>query len=184
MKDEIKKLLLIFSIIYSIIIIVLISYSYNTSINTMEFNDDEENIETLNYYKNELNNIEESACKNEINKLINYYEKTSYNGNVNLKDKYMNEIGIIDYGASIIDSCHLSNSDRNKLGLKLISAAIQFDEVLELLRFQYEIRIPDLNNRSTLEIDLNTIRYNINRKNQLEIIEILIDNLKEGKEYE
>lgn len=181
MRDKIKSLIFIISMAYSIVIIVLMLYSYSTSINTIEFNDNEDNIKLLNNYKEKLANIEASTCKNSINELINHYEKTSFNGNVNLKEKYLGEveIGIIKYAPSIIKECNLSDTDRSTMALKMLTSSIQFDEVIETLKFQYEIRIPDLNNRSMMETSLNPIRYNINRKNQLDIIEMLIDNLKE-----
>ena len=182
MKENIKKTIFIISILYSFIIIALMLYSYSTSINTIEFNDDVKNIKTLNEYKEDLKNIEESTCKNTLNKLINHYEKTSYSGKVNLKD--MDEGRIIKYAKAIINDCNLNDEIKDSIAIKMITSSIQFDEVIQKLYFQYEIKIPDLNNRLAMEPNMNALRYNINRKNQLEVIKIIIDKLKEESKYE
>ena len=179
MKDKIRNSLLIISIVYSVIIIILMICSYVTSSNTIEFNDDSKNIAVLDGYKEELNNIKESACKDSINNLINHYEKSSYKGQVNLKDKYLLEEGLIAYASETFENCKLDEKTKKEISTKILAASIQFDEVLQKLYFQYEIRISDLYNRSIIEPDLNSVRYKINRNLQLEIIEELIDNLKE-----
>ena len=184
MKKKIMNSLLIISIAYSIIIIVLMLCSYSTSINIIEFNDSNDNIKMLNNYKEELKNIESSACKNALSELINHYEETSFNGDVDLKNMYLNDKGVLHYATAIFNDCNLTDENKTSIGIKIITASIQFDEVLETLKFQYEIRVPDLSNRSILEVGLNTIRYNINRKNQLEAIKELIDILSKERNYE
>ena len=183
MKDKIRKLIFITAIIYSIVIVCLMVYSYGNSINAFEFNDSEENKELLNKYKGRMLNIEDNSCKNAISDLIGYYEDTSYNGLVNLKDKYLSEKGLLSYIPPIIDNCNLKDDVRSSLALKTITASIQFDEIASPLFFQYELRIPDLTNRSIQEVYLNSINYNINRKNILETIELLL-NFLEGDNYE
>ena len=178
MKDKIRKSLFITAVIYSITVIILMLYSYSTSINTIEFNDNSDNIKVLNEYKEDLKDLQDSSCKNNLNMLINYYERTSYNGMVNFKDKYIEEDGLLKYVSLIIDECNLSDDIKSSLAIKMITASIQFEEVIKDLVFQYEIRIPDFNNRSLMEVELNPLRYNINRKNQLETIKMLIDVLK------
>ncbi len=184
MKEKIKRVLFTIAILYSVIIVVLMLYSYSTSINTMNFYDDSENTNLLTAYKEDLKNIGDSSCKTALNNLINHYEKTSYNGIVNLKDKYIEEDGVLKYAQAIFNDCNLKGDFRRKIALKTIASSIQIDEVLKELYFQYEIRVPDLNNRSIMEMNFNTIRYKINRENQLEVIEILVDMLKGEQEYE
>jgi hypothetical protein len=184
LKEKIKEIIFTIAILYSIVIVILMIYSYNTSINTMPFTDESDNITTLNKYKEDLKNIEESSCKTALNNLINHYERTSYNGIVNLKDKYLDEDGVLKYAEAIFKDCSLKDDIRQKIAIKTISSSIQIDEVLKELYFQYEIRVPDLNNRSIMEMNFNTIRYKINRENQLEVIEILVDMLKGEQEYE
>ena len=184
MKDKIKNSLLIIAIVYSITILALMLYSYNTSINTIELNDGNENITVLNNYKEKIKNIEESTCKNALTNLIEHYDKTSYNGIVNLKDKYFSEDSVLNYATDIFNNCHLSDNDKNAIALKMLTASIQFDTVVERLLFQYEIRIPDYDNRLLMELSLNEISYNINRKNQLETMALLIDILDKEIKYE
>lgn len=184
MKDKIKDSIFIVSIVYSIIIISLMLFSYSTSVNTVEFNDDSENIKILNQYKENLKDIGESTCKSSLNNLINHYEKTSYNGKVNLKDKIMDEDFVLKYAAAIIKDCNLNDETRSSVALKMLTSSIQFDEVLQRLYFQYEIKIPDLNNRLIMEPSMDGIRYNINRKNQLEAIKMIIDVLEGESKYE
>lgn len=184
MKEKIKRIIFTVAILYSIIVVILMFYSYSTSINTMPFTDESDNINTLNKYKEDLKNIKESSCKNALNNLINHYERTSYNGKVNLKDKYMDEDGVLKYAQAIFNDCNLKEDVRQKIAIKTITSSIQIDEVLKELYFQYEIRIPDLNNRSIMEMSFNTIRYKINRENQLEVIEMLVDMLKGEQGYE
>lgn len=184
MKEKIKGIIFTIAIVYSIVVVILMLYSYSTSIITISFTDKSDNINTLNKYKEDLKNIQESSCKIALNSLINHYERTSYNGIVNLKDKYIEEDGTLKYAEAIIKNCNLKDDVRQKIALKMITSSIQFDEVLKELYFQYEIRIPDLNNRSIMEISLYTIRYEINRVNQLDTIEMLVDMLKGEQVYE
>ena len=178
MKEKIKKMIFTIAIIYSIVVVVLMLYSYNTSTNMMEFNDDSENINLLNEYKKDLINIKDSICKNALNDLIEHYEKTSYNGIVNLKDKYLSEDVPLKYATAIIKDCNLNDNIRKNIAFKVLTASVQSDEILKELYFQYEIKMPDINNRSIMETNLYAIRYTINRQNQLEIIKMLIDVLK------
>ena len=184
MKEKIKGIIFTIAIIYSIVIVLLMLYSYSTSINTMPFTDESDNINTLNKYKQDLKNIKESTCKSALNSFINHYERTSYNGIVNLKDKYMDEEIVLKYAEAVLNDCNLKENVRKKISFNLLTSSIQLDEILKELYFQYEIRVPDLNNRSIAEIDLSTISYHINRWYQLETIDMIIDMLKEEHENE
>ena len=179
MKEKLKNTIFIISIIYSITIILLMLYTYTTSTNTIKLTDNKENITTLNNYKQRLNNIKPTPCTNSLNNLINHYENTSYNKKVNIKDKYNEKDWIVDYFQPINNNCNLDKETKESLSTKILTASIQFDEVLQKLYFQYELKIPDLNNRSLIEPNLDQIRYNINRKNQLDAIKTIIDLLEE-----
>ena len=180
---NIKDILFIISIVYSIIIIILSICSYFTSTNIVDLEDQDKNIKLVNEYRNSLNNINEGECKNTVKDLIDYYENTSYNGQVNLQENVLNNQGLLNYAKEIFDNCNLNDEIKEKVGLKILTASIQFDEVILPLYFQYEIRIPDLQNRLLLEPNLLNIKYKINRKTQLEIIKILID-IMEGEKNE
>lgn len=184
MKEKIKNSFFIISIAYSILVIVLMLYSYHTSINVIPFRDDEENLQALNDYKERLQNVNESSCKKALDNLINHYEKTSYDGDVNLQELYFSEDYYLEYAADIFNNCNLNKEERESIAIKMITASIQLDEIFQRLSFQYELRIPDLTNRDIMAIDTNTIEYNINRKNQLEIIKIVTDILEGENTHE
>ena len=184
MKERVKELIFIISIVYSLFIIALMLYSFFTSHNIIELNDSSDNIELLNNYKESLKNIKESTCKSALNDLIAHYEKTSYNGEINFKNQVEASDGLLNHASSLLKSCNFDEETRKSVVHNMLIASIQFEEVLQKFYFQYEIRIPDLNNRELSEPSLNVIRYSINRNSQLETIKLIIDYLKGEFEYE
>lgn len=187
MKEKISNVLFIISITYSIVIILLMFISYSTSINNVMLNDNSNNKKLLSEYKESLREIDESACKDTLVDLINYYEKTSYDGIVNLTDiynRYMNGDSVISYSSKIINNCNLDDKEKSFLANRMVDALLQFDDIIQQLYFQYEIRIPDINARVTQSLNMNETKYNLNRKNELEIIKMLIDVLEGETEYE
>ena len=181
MIEKVRKSVFVVMIIYSITIVLLMLYSYNTSYNKISFKDSNENIKTLEKYKEELKQLEDSTCKNAINELIKHYEDTSYNEEINLNEKYFKGKSLLSYTLDTFKKCNIPDEETRRLGLKFLEATIEFDEVVNELYFQYEIKIPDISNRKIIKPEMNQIRYQINRSIHLEIIKELIDKLKEEK---
>ena len=181
MKEKIKKIIFITSILYAITIFSLMLYSYNTSNVVFEFTDSKENKELITKYKEELNTVKDSSCKETISDIIKHYENTSYNGNVNVKDYYFSSEGILTYALPLFEACELTEEERQDLSVDYLTAMLQFEEVINDIRWQYEIRIPDSNNRLVVQPLLNSLRYKINREAILDIIDKSINILKESE---
>ena len=181
MKETLKKFIFITSIFYAVTIVLLMLYSYSTSTVLFKFTDSKENLKKLDEYKEELKTIEDSACKSTINDLIVHYEKTSYNGEVNLKDFYFSDEGILKYAQSHFTNCELDEKEKEELSNYYVTAMLQFEETINDIRFQYEIRIPDRYNRGVIQPILNNLRYRTNRNTILDLIDTSINILKESE---
>lgn len=180
MKDKIKYIIFITSIIYSLIVMFLLTFNTLSLVDDVELYDAEENIIKLNNYKQKVKLLENNNCTNEINKIINYYEKTSYNGRVNLKDMYnysMENGTLLNHYIELKENCNLSESNIEKynLSLKVMAASIQEDELYHKFYFQYEINIKDIFTRNIAEANLMNVEYRIKKGLELEIISNLIE---------
>ena len=182
MKENLKKILFIISIFYSLVIVVLMTITMTKLTTEIELYDDEENLNKLESYKEELLSLEENDCTKSISEIITYYEDTSYNGITNLKDMYNSDKNILNYYVPVKDSCNLTEEmiDKYNLPTKFVTASIQNDELYQPYLFQYELSIKDNNARSIIEPSLSVMEYRINRSLILEIIKALIDSSKGG----
>lgn len=186
MKDKIKSQVFAISIFYSVIVIFLMISSLTSVTTSIELYDSEQNKTKLTEYKNEIATLNQNECTSTINKIVSYYENTSYNGKVKLRDIYNIEEGFLSYFGEMKDNCHLSEEQLKKYNLsnKYISTTIHQEEMFIKYYFQYEMNLKNKSNREIIEPILNNIEYEIIKNTQLEIISILIDISKEETTYE
>ena len=179
MKNKLKSIILGISIVYSFMVLILMLLSFNTAVTTVELVDIEENILKLNNYQNEVNKLEQNSCTKVIKDLINYYEETSYNGKVKLKDIYDFgfEKSFLSFFGEMKNNCNLTEEELNKYNFptKFLTTSVQQDELLKNYYFQYELSFKDFFTRSIVEPTLLITEYKINRSFQLEIIDNLIE---------
>lgn len=183
MKEKLKYILVAISICYSVTILFLMFISFNNSTNILKLSDSKKNLEQLEVLKNDLSTIKNKSCVNSINGLIEYYEKTSYTGEVNLKERFNSYDSSLNYIESIKKNCNINNEQikNNNLDIDLLAAATQLDEELLKYYFQYEMKLPDEFNRKVIEPEMTNMRYRINRKLLLESISKFIVLSKEGE---
>lgn len=183
MKEKFKYSLVAISICYSTIILFLMFISFNNSANTLKLTDSKENLDQLKVLKNDLSTIKNKDCRTSINNLIEYYEKTSYTSEVNLKDRLNNYDSSLNYIVPIKENCNINNEQikNNNINIELLASSIQLDEELTKYYFQYEMKLPDEFNRAIIEPEMTNIHYRINRKLLLESISKFIDLSKEGE---
>ena len=179
MKEKLKNYLFGISIFYSTIIILLITLNTITSTNTIELYDLKENKTKLNEYKNEISLLEQNSCTTTINQIINYYEKTSYNGEVDLKKFYNQglEESILSLYMNAKENCNLTEDDIEYYNFptKVLATTIWQEELLKNHYFQYELTFKDIFTRSIVEPEISNIEYKISKNLQLEIIRDLIE---------
>ena len=121
--------------------------------------------------------------------MINYYERTSYNGVVKLKEMYdyNMENGGLRFFSPLREKCNLTDGDIKKynLPLRFISYVIPIEHLYQEYMFQYEIGLKDVWTINISEASLDSVDYNINRNIQLEIISNLLEIYNERMvEYE
>lgn len=179
MKEKLKNTLFVISIFYSVIIIILTFITTNNLVSSIELHDVEENRVKLTKYKKDLSLLEKNSCTEVISKIINHYEETSYNGNVNLKEmyEYDNDNSLLSYYMKAKENCNINEQDEEKynLSMKFITSSIQRDETYQRYYFQYELKIFDYPTRLIVQPEITGIEYSINRIGELEIIEALIE---------
>ena len=179
MKNNIKNTVFTVSIFYSIIIIILMIITLCNLVTKVELHDSKENKSKLVEYKEKLNTLDENKCTLVIKDIINHYEQTSYDGFVNIKDMYVydNENSILSYYIKAKEACNITKEIETEYNLpsKFITSSIQRDETYQRYLFQYELKFTDFYTRLIAEAYIIPIEYEINRTNELEIIENLIE---------
>ena len=188
MKEKVKNILYGGSVIYSITVIVLMMISLLNSVTTLELSDNEERKSQINQYKQEILTMENKECATVINNMIDFYEKTSYAGEVKLKDIYnyfINDVGgyLLFYG-EVRDNCNLKEEDMkdNYLPSKFVNISVGIDKLLNTYNFQYELTIKDYLTHQSMGIETLNVEYGIRKNNELEIISTIIKLSKEGDE--
>lgn len=179
MKEKIKKILFNTAIFYSLFIVILMIITMFKISSTIELNDTYENKKKIIEYKEKVENLDQNECTKVINDVIEHYENTSYDGEVNLKirfDKIMDK-GILSYYFDAQEKCNISEEEKeeHKLSLRFLTAQIQMEEIFQRYYFQYELNMKDLFFRLIVEPNLSSVEYKINRETILEIIESLIE---------
>lgn len=184
MRDNIKKILFIISIFYSLVVIVLMLVNSANVVTDIELYDTDENRVKLSEYKTQLSLLKQNDCTNVVNEMIEYYEQTSYNGKVNLKEMYNKNYGksFLSFYMEVRNKCSLTDSftKGNNLATKFLTEMMQREELYQRYVFQYEIKIKDNFMRNIADPDITRIEYKINKEVELEIISMLVDMLSKG----
>jgi len=179
MKENFKKIIFGISIFYSFVIIILMIITINNMVTTIELHDTEENKVKLNEYKDKLSTLKQDSCTGVINEIINHYEETSYDGEVNLKEMYEYDFdnSLLSYYIKVKDNCNITDEIAKQYNLpnKFVTGSIQRDEIYLPYYFQYELGFDDYITRLIVEPQLYNTEYQINRVAELEIIFALID---------
>ena len=146
MKEKLKNYVFGISIFYSLMILILMIINITTATTSIELHDSEENKNKLNEYKKEIATLKQNDCTTTINKLINYYEATSYNGKIKLKDIYNIEQGLLSYYGEMKENCNLTEEQLKKYNFpnKFITATIEQEEMFMKHYFQYELKFTDV----------------------------------------
>lgn len=179
MKEKIKSVLFGASIFYSVLIVGLMVFTFSTMTYRVELYDNNENKGRLNNYKEIVSNMEENKCTLVIKDIIKYYEDTSYNGKVNLKEMYDydGENGLLSYSIKAKDACNVSYADEKEydLSTKFLSSIMYREGIYQRYGFQYELKFTDMYLRGIAEASIYSTEYHISRKTILDIISSLIE---------
>ena len=84
MKDNTRNIIAVFGIAFMLFMTFGFIFKYCTAVRTLYLEDSEANIKQLNVYKTEANKITNEKCRNALNKIIEQYERTSFNGDVSI----------------------------------------------------------------------------------------------------
>ena len=190
MKEKIKLMLLGAFIFYVIGIIGLIIYNGSKYNDTFYINNNPEFTKKITLYKQKLSKMENNSCKNSISKLISYYEKTNYSGNVKYStinklifNNSKNYTLLSSNYESIKKACKLNDETIEKYNFDylFLSGSIQFDEIIKDNNFAYELSFKDSSFRAIAEPNITNYEYTINRNATLTIISNLIEiSTKDG----
>lgn len=188
MKEKIKYLLFYGSMFYTILVVVLMLISLFSATTTIELYDNEDNLVKINQYKEELLKLGDNNCTKIINKMINFYENTSYNGEVELKsiwDYFVNvEDGYLHYVGEVRDNCNLTYEQMQELDFpsKFVNISVNTDKMFQPYYFQYELSLKDKLSREVMEFNTLNLDYSMRKKDELELISTLIELEKKGDE--
>lgn len=184
MKEKIKNSLFCISIFYSIMILVLIIFNINSMVTAIDLSDSEKNKSKLQEYKNMIANFEPNSCTNVINEIIDYYESTSYDGEVKLRYIY-NQDSLLKFFTKVKDNCNLTDDDIEDYHLptKFLASSIFIEELFQPYYFQYELTVKNSVIRNFIEPAINNTEYALSKSLQLELISDLIEivNMEEHK---
>ena len=179
MKEKVKSLLFSASIFYSVLIVGLMIFTFSIMTDSVELHYSDDNKSRLSEYKEIVSKLEDSECKNVINDIIKYYEDTSYNGKVNLKEMYDydGENGLLFYSIKSKEGCNISETDEKEydLSTKFLSSIMYREGIYQRYGFQYELKFTDMYLRRIAEASIYSTEYHISRKTILDIISSLIE---------
>lgn len=187
MKEKIKSGLFFIFCFYSVIILILLFFTYSNSLNVIDIYDNKDNRIKYSELKKEVKSLDDNMCTDTLNKLLDYYSKTSFNGNVSAKNLY-NDItkGVMDgtyflnYFSDIKKDCNLSDDflSENFIREKFIIASIQYDEMINKYYYLYELNLKDIYMHMIVDPDFDKYNYLNNRINILEIIDKITSYVK------
>ena len=185
MKKDIRTGLLFVSIFYVVAIVFLMIMNFCLSTSSIELHDSDENVKKIKELRREALALEVNKCSVVINDMITYYEKTSFDGDVNLKEKYdmlnQENVSFLEYYLQIKEHCGLTDEERDKYDYPhlFMTAAIQNEAMLQRYLYQYELGFKDLYFRMIAEPNLNNTEYLIRKRAELKAISSVIEMVKE-----
>ncbi len=184
MKERLKSFFFYGFIIYSIIIILLISARYFSYERYIFLSIDDLNIITnvVNNAEDRVNNIEQNECTDVLRKYINYYRSTLVDGAILIKD-FVKKYDDNSYDLELYNKCkiYINDDNINMFKMKIISHLSSLTDIYSKYIYAYELHILDYYaNEAAMFNDCYTI-YKIVKYSESEIISTVIDSLeKEG----
>ncbi len=179
---NIKTIILHFGVFYMILIVVLMMISYfDMPTNNIELTVNDDYVKQINDYKNKVSSLEDSSCKDYLNSVINRFEKDIRKENIDVKEYYEEAHGddnILSYYPKGIEKCNILTQEsmiKEDMPVLFLTASIQHDELIEDYIYQYELGFKDYKTREINETSLFYVRNNIKLKNELKIIDKLIN---------
>lgn len=185
MKKNIRTGLLFVSIFYIVSVVGLMIINFCLSKSNVELHDSDDNVKKIKELRQEALSLEVNSCTIVINDMITYYEKTSYDGKVNLKEMYdmlnSENISFLEYYLQIKEHCGLTDAEREKYDYPhlFMTAVIQNEAMLQRYLYQYELGFKDLYFRMIAEPNLNNTEYLIRKRAELKAISNVIEMVKE-----
>lgn len=184
-KKNIRTGLLFVSIFYIVSVVGLMIINFCLSKSNVELHDSDDNVKKIKELRQEALALEVNSCTIVINDMITYYEKTSYDGKVNLKEMYdmlnSENISFLEYYLQIKEHCGLTDAEREKYDYPhlFMTAVIQNEAMLQRYLYQYELGFKDLYFRMIAEPNLNNTEYLIRKRAELKAISNVIEMVKE-----
>lgn len=184
-KKNIRTGLLFVSIFYIVSVVCLMIMNFCLSTSNVELHDSDDNVKKIKELRQEALSLEVNSCTIVINDMITYYEKTSYDGKVNLKEMYdmfySENISFLEYYLQIKEHCGLTDAEREKYDYPhlFMTAVIQNEAMLQRYLYQYELGFKDLYFRMIAEPNLNNTGYLIRKSAELKAISNVIGMVKE-----
>ena len=184
-KKNIRTGLLFVSIFYIVSVVGLMIVNFCLSTSNVELHDSDDNVKKIKELRQEALSLEVNSCTIVINDMITYYEKTSYDGKVNLKEMYdmlnSENISFLEYYLQIKEHCGLTDDEREKYDYPhlFMTAVIQNEAMLQRYLYQYELGFKDLYFRMIAEPNLNNTEYLIRKRAELKAISNVIEMVKE-----
>lgn len=184
-KKNIRTGLLFVSIFYIVSVVGLMIINFCLSKSNVELHDSDDNVKKIKELRQEALSLEVNSCTIVINDMITYYEKTSYDGKVNLKEMYdmlnSENISFLEYYLQIKEHCGLTDAEREKYDYPhlFMTAVIQNEAMLQRYLYQYELGFKDLYFRMIAEPNLNNTEYLIRKRAELKAISNVIEMVKE-----
>ncbi len=187
MKEKIKNIVLYIGVFYMIVIPLMMIKTYFNMTSYIEINSSDEYNEEIIRYKNIISSYHDSLCKNYFDSLINKVDKDIKTRIIDIRKYYQdnNENNLLNYYTKAVDSCSsltIETMKEKNMPIIFLTASIQIDEIMADLYYQYELGFKDTNIRNINETVLNSLKNNIKIKNELTIIEELINIIDWEKE--
>ena len=184
MKNKIKDGIMYFTVISSVILIILILinlFNYNTMIEFPSLEDFNKKIEL---YKEDANKLKDGECKDFIISFIDKIKDSNYEGKVNIKKLYTDNAILTNY-TKAKDACGFTDEilNENYVSTMYMSAIIPYEYIYKEHMFAYEITLRD-NLEEAFEVSLFNATENIKRNNELSIIEKYIELASEVQNEE
>ena len=185
MRKNIRSGIFFISIFYIISICFLMIMNMGLSVSKIELYDSDENKEKLAELKEEILVLESNSCTTVIDEMIVYYEKTSYDGVVELKEMYDIEnpdsMSFLNYYLKLKDNCNITDEDNEKYDFPnlFITSTIQNEAIYQRYLYQYELGLKDLYFRAIAEPNINNVEYLIRKRAEIKVISNAIEMVKE-----
>ena len=180
MKEKIKNFMFWLLISYSVLFVVFFVFNM-FSINTkIELSDNATNLERYNELIERVSNLEESSCSLLLNEMLDAYGKTSFDGEIDLRDfyeMYWKGTSFLSFYMPIKEKCGISNEVMIELGMPMdsINSISYFDNIYMDNMFDYELKITDYTIRTIAEPSIRQLEYQTCKSSELDMIEKVLD---------